>query len=279
MSVRFFYIDESFDERFFCLSAIGIRHVDWKDCFSRVRQHRSFLKEQYGIFLRKEIHAHEFVAGRGRIAPVPIGKYDRSRIYEGLLGLVSALPNVILINVCLEQKGRKNAQLDAWDRMVNRIERLMVKLEEHEVPLRRDLLEKASSGLSGSDHERLEARLMAYSPSAVLIADEGREAQITRALRKMNVYNPIPSMRGWWGDAETRNIPITKFIEDPVFKRSAQSYFVQLADCVAFSLLKRESEPTRLVKRYELDRMFDRRLPSICLKKASRKDPLGIVRR
>jgi hypothetical protein len=28
-----FYVDESYDRARFCLSAIGIRHVDWRDCF------------------------------------------------------------------------------------------------------------------------------------------------------------------------------------------------------------------------------------------------------
>jgi hypothetical protein len=123
MSVRFFYVDESFDADRFCLSAIGIRHTEWRECFSRVRQHRSVLKQDHGIFLRKEIHAQEFVSGRGRIADRIVGKHDRSRIFEGLLRLVAQLPNVMVINICLDRKGRGNAQMDAWDRLMNRIER------------------------------------------------------------------------------------------------------------------------------------------------------------
>jgi hypothetical protein len=33
-----------------------------------VRQHRAALKQDYGILLRSEIHAHEFVSGRGRMS-------------------------------------------------------------------------------------------------------------------------------------------------------------------------------------------------------------------
>jgi hypothetical protein len=46
-----------------------------------------------------------------------------------------------------------------------------------------------------------------------------------------------------------------------VFKKSHQSYFIQFADAVAFSLLKREVVPTPHVKRYEIDRMFEK-MPS-----------------
>src|SRR5947199_9595884 len=89
MTVRLFYIDESFDSQKFCLSAIGIRHTEWRECFQRVRQHRANLKEDFGIFMRKELHSQEFVGGRGHIADRIIGKHDRSRIFEGLLRLVA----------------------------------------------------------------------------------------------------------------------------------------------------------------------------------------------
>ena len=63
MSVRFFYVDESHDAKLFCLSAVGIRHSRWKECFDQVREYRRQLKADYGIFLRKEIHAHKFLGG------------------------------------------------------------------------------------------------------------------------------------------------------------------------------------------------------------------------
>ena len=31
MSVRFFYVDESYDKQKFCLSALSIRYMDWKE--------------------------------------------------------------------------------------------------------------------------------------------------------------------------------------------------------------------------------------------------------
>lgn len=280
MSVRFFYVDESFDANKFCLSAIAIRHFEWRECFSRVRQHRALLKQDHGIFLRKEIHAQEFVSGRGHAADRIIGKHARTRIFEGLLRLVAQLPNVRVINICLDRKGRNNVQLDAWDRLMNRIERYMLSLEQRELPLRRELAAQLPSEMPEKVRHDIEARINHYRPVALVFADEGRETEITKALRKMSVYNPIPSVLGDWGDGtKTKNIPVQRVIEDPVFKKSHQSYFIQLADAVAYALLKREVEPTPHVKRYGIDRMFDATLTGVCHREASKSDPLGIVRK
>lgn len=280
MTVRLFYVDESFDQRKFCLSAIGIRHTEWRECFSRVRQHRTILKQDHGIFLRKEIHAHEFVNGRGRISDRVLGKHERSRIFEGLLRVVAQLPNVMVINICLDVEGRKNVQLDAWDRLMNRIERSMLAFEERELPLRRGLLADLPDDFPHETRQKIEIRLNHYRPAALVFADEGREPEITKALRKMSVYNPIPSKVGdWGGGVKAKNIPIQRVIEDPVFKKSHQSYFVQLADSVAFALLKREVATTANVKRYGIDKMFEKTLGGVCFRPASRTDPLGIVRK
>ena len=280
MTVRLFYVDESYDREKFCLSALGIRHTEWRECFLRVRQHRAILKQDYGIFLRKEIHAHDFVSGRGRIADRVVGKYDRVRIFEGLLRLLAQLPSVMLINVCLDSAGRKNVQLDAWDRLTNRIERTMLALEEQELPLRRDLVALVEGDMDSTAFQKLEPRLTHYRPRAMIFADEGRELEITKALRKMGAFNPIPSRLGTWEDGgRTRNIPVERVIEDPVFKRSHQSYFIQLADCAAFALLKREVNLTPHVRKYRIHKLFERSLSGVCFRKASRSDPLGIVRK
>jgi len=72
---------------------------------------------------------------------------------------------------------------------------------------------------------------------------------------------------------------VERIIEDPVFKDSSRSYFIQLADCVAYALLKREVEPTPRIEKYAIHKMFDDNLSGVCFKKASSQDPLGIVRK
>lgn len=281
MPVRFFYVDESYDKNKYCLSAISLRHSDWKECFDKVREHRVNLKNDYGVFLSKEIHARDLVAGRGRISPTQIGKWQRSRIFHGLLQLVASLPNVQVFNVCLDRTmgHYQDPQMIAWDRLTNRVERTMLEYEKRELTLRRQLCEAAWLGLSRAEYEQLETRLNIYRARAVIIADEGREGEITKALRRMHVHNYIPSKFGDWGKGKSaKNITTDRIIEDPVFKRSDRSYFIQLADCVAFALLKREVWPTPTIHKYGIHEMFDETLAGVCFKPASPRDPLGIVR-
>jgi hypothetical protein len=277
MSVRIVYLDESYDTAKFCLSAIAIRHSEWKECFELVREHRRQLKQDYGIYMRKEIHATDFVKGRGKISNANISRWQRSRIFFGLLELVARLPKVLVFNVCLDVPRHPDPQLVAWGRMLNRIERTLKEFENRELPLRRRLA--AGASLSPDKAELLRTRLESYRARAVIIADEGRERDITKVFRKMNVFNPIPSQFGVWPSGQsTRNITTERIIEDPVFKASFASYFVQLADCVAFALLKREVPPTPNVVKYNIQEMFDDAISAACFKPASPRDPCGIVR-
>jgi hypothetical protein len=196
MPVRFFYVDESYDKSKYCLSAISLRHSDWKECFEKVREHRVNLKRDHGVFLSKEIHARDLVAGRGRISPTIIGKWQRSRIYHGLLQLVASLPGVLVFNVCLDTPNYPDPQMTAWDRLMNRVERTMLEQEKRELPLRRQLVEEANVGIAREHAEKIAERLNIYRARAVIIADEGRETEITKALRKMHVHNYIPSRFG-----------------------------------------------------------------------------------
>lgn len=281
MPVWLTYVDESYDDSLFCLSAMLIRHTEWAECFRKIKAFRKEIKEEFEVPISYEIHSHEFVAGRGRPSKRIITKWERSRIFHRSLGLVASLPRVHLFNVCLEKRGRQHPQVDAWDRLTNRVERTMVEFERREIKLRKDLLAKlGSNALDGVELSFLRVRLEDYKSTALFIADEGHEQEITRALRKMRVVNFIPSKYGSWGDgSRAKNLTTEHIIEDPVFKPSNRSYFIQLADCVAFSLLKRETKPTANVLKYRLDKMFEDCCRGICYKKAALNDPLGIVRK
>jgi uncharacterized protein DUF3800 len=286
MAVRICYIDESYDDDVFCLTAISIRHTDWNECFDLVREHRKSLKEKYGIPMHKEIHARDFVRGRGQVSKMTVGKWDRSRVFLGILHLVASLPTVRIFNVCLQRKGLADAQMCAWDRLMNRIERTMKAFEQIELPTRKKAVDSIRAAvqqygpfLSVNELDRLELRLLLFRSRAIIISVEGRELEITSAVRKMRVHNPIPSRYGRWkGGRAAKNIRTERIIEDPIFKPSSRSYFLQLADCVAFALLKQEVPATPNVKKYGLNEMFPVLKP-VCYLKASPKDPFGIVRK
>jgi Protein of unknown function (DUF3800) len=256
MAVRFFYVDESYDARKFCLSAISIRYSDWHESFELVRDNRRALKKQHGLYIRREIHARDLVSGRGNIADRVIRKYDRSRIFHGLLKIVASLPHAWLFNVCLDINPSEDTEIKAWDRLLNRIERTMREAER-----------------------RLGIPIPYLRPRAMIFADEGKATQITRAFRKRAVYNPIPSRHGRWPEGATRNIPLERIVEDPIFRQSHQSFFIQLADCAAFALLKRESPlVSKAASKYGLPDFFEECLSKVCFRPASPGDKLGVVR-
>lgn len=280
MTVRIAYVDESYDAQKFVLSAVCIRHGEWRQCFDRVREFRVLMKQEHGLFLRKEIHASEFLSGRGRVSDKDIGKWQRSRIFRSLLQVVASLPQVLVFNVCLEKAGETDVHMKAWDRLVNRLERSMVGFENREMPKRKAIVAEVRQHLGEDDAQFLESRLLAYAARTIIVADEGREHDIRSALRRMHAFNPVPSQFGAWPAGQrTRNITTDRLIEDPIFRPSHQSYFLQLADCVAYALLKREVTPTPHVKKYGLHEMFDEILTGVCYRPASKKDALGIVRK
>jgi len=73
-----------------------------------------------------------------------------------------------------------------------------------------------------------------------------------------------------------RNIPIDRIVEDPLFKRSEQSYFIQLVDLAVYALLRRE-RPIPSKTRYGIHRAFADLAP-ILVREATRYDAEGIIR-
>jgi hypothetical protein len=107
----------------------------------------------------------------------------------------------------------------------------------------------------------------------VIVCDEGNENRLISLVRKMRKFNLIWSQHN---PGEMLDAPLSRIIEDPLFKTSKSSYFVQLADLVAFGLLRNESEfPTHKVIKSSFDQL-DRAL----VKEAFSRDPRrkGIVR-
>ena len=99
-----------------------------------------------------------------------------------------------------------------------------------------------------------------------------QESLIRNTLRKMRVYNPIPSHFGPYYDSPIKNI-----IEDAFNRDSKHSYFIQTVDVIAQILYRREY-PKSSLKKYNLDKYFDK-LEPILLKEAAKNDEFGVVRK
>jgi hypothetical protein len=234
------YIDDSRDKEICAFSALAVPAEQWRDAFQQVREWRRALKRDYGIYVHKELHAWKFVSGRGGISSTIVTKWQRCRIFHQALELTARLPGVGLFNACFPVKQDERA----FERMVNRINRT----------------------------------LQSWDSRGILICDEGKEAAYTRLVRRMGVYNPIPSAFGTWTDTgeAIKNIPIERILEDPFFKKSERSYFIQLVDMAVYALLRRE-HPVPSKTRYGLHKAFEALTP-ILVKVAAPRDPDGIIR-
>jgi len=238
--MHLFYIDDSRDEQKCVFSALALPVDQWHEAFRQVREFRRELRRAYGIYVYKELHAWKFVSGRGHISDRVVAKGQRCAIFRDALRLVAGLPGARLFNAVFP----RNDDEKAFEWMLNRINRT----------------------------------LQAWGSYGLLICDEGKEIAYTRLVRRMYVYNPIPSKFGVWFDSGRtwKNIPLDRIVEDPFFKDSAQSYFVQLVDFIAYALLRRE-HPLPSKSRYGLDKAFSE-LDSILVQEARRSDPEGIIR-
>jgi len=179
--------------------------------------------------------------GGGESQTETVTKGRRAQIFGDTLRLTANLAGggVILINAVFPQK----KDLRAYERILNRVN----------------------------------ATMKTKKSKAVLIWDSGKEGEYRRLARKMAVYNPIASKFGKWETgSRTKNIPLDHVIEDPIFKNSAESYFLQIVDFCAYALLRKES-PLPAKTKYGLDTAFYLLRP-ICFLPASASDPEGITR-
>lgn len=238
--MRFIYVDESHDDQLYVLAAMALPADKWSQALEQVIQYRRDLKRTDGIYVSTEFHAWKFVSGRGDIADGIVTKARRCELFAETLKFITTLPDVRLFNAVLPVK-----QADwAFERSVNRINRA----------------------------------LQDWQTYGILICDEGNEAKFTKLLRKMRRFNPIPSRKGVWRETgkPTKNIPIDRILEDPFFKRSDQSYFLQLVDFAAYALLRRE-RPLASKSKYGLDKAFANLKPILVLE-ANPDDLDGVIR-
>jgi hypothetical protein len=233
------YIDETGNDTSVGFSAIALPAVNYNQAFAQVKRFRQDLRTSDGIFTTTELHASKFTSGRGRIAAQIISQERRCQIFYSVLNLVTQLPGVAVLN----------AFRPAYEKLAL-LERLL---------------------------NRIEKAVSSWGSQAILIFDEGDEKANTALVRKMRIFNPIRSMYGVWpGGSQYKNMPLTLIIEDPVFRQSHRSYFIQLADFCAYALMQKEV-PTPSRMPFGLHVSFTT-LSNVLVLDAYKSDKYGIVR-
>jgi hypothetical protein len=87
----------------------------------------------------------------------------------------------------------------------------------------------------------------------------------------MRAINFVPSKFG----PDARKVLVARVLDDPIPRESEYSYFVQMADMVAFALARRDY-PRPALDRHHFRDYFDLLNP-VLLKEANSENPQGIV--
>ncbi len=96
--MHFVYIDDSGDEKVYGFSALAIPLTEFRPTLLAMKSFRRRLRETDGIFINRQFHAVDFLAGRGRVANKTVSKWRRSEIFRLTLELTATIPGLRLFN-------------------------------------------------------------------------------------------------------------------------------------------------------------------------------------
>jgi hypothetical protein len=110
------YIDDSRDGKLACFSALAVPAEVWHVTLDRLIAIRRILRETDGVPMRFELHATDWLGGKGYFVR-PIRRPDRVRIYNYILAGITLMPSIQLFNASVP----KNKEELAFERLMNRI--------------------------------------------------------------------------------------------------------------------------------------------------------------
>lgn len=201
------YYDEAGDDGFpnyssplFALSSCYIDFKYWKECFVSHLEFRQQLKNNYGLPVKIELHTKEFLLNKKPYCQLGLTENIRLEIISRYCTWLS-ISQLKFINVVINKKAIHNRKYNilgtSLTYSIQRIENSLSRINQ--------------------------------SNRFIIITDEGRVGKMTFVARKMQKINFIPSK---FHDGSYRK-EINSLIEDPLPKKSSQSYFIQLADLMA----------------------------------------------
>lgn len=203
------YYDECGDDGFpqtssplFSLTAIYIHHLKWRETYEKMRLFRRELKIRFGLPIRLEMHAKYFLLNKNPYRDLHLADSDRIRVIDLFVQLIASL-HAKIIDVVIDKPKIQKPDYDVLDTSlkysIQRIENTLAAAKDQ--------------------NERF-----------MIITDEGRVGKMRSIARAMQSINFIPSKFS----PHPYRSDIKLLIEDPLPKDSRESYFIQMADLVAF---------------------------------------------
>ncbi len=252
--MHFMYVDESGDSgefiqgvsknsRHYILSGLIVPQDDWLSSLERLKTFRASIKQKFGLRIREEIHASELIRINKNTSYRSIRKTNRIEILSLFLQTIPVACNSSrIINVCFDKTTfplETKFQDLAWSRLIQRYDTFLKKT---------------------------------VNDKGIIISDATDEPKVRQLVRKMRVYNPVPSHFGGYYQIPTDNI-----LEDPFLRDSRHSYYIQVVDAIVHSLYRKEF-PKGSLKKFKIEQFFKDLQPILVLD-ANKNDANGIVRK
>ncbi len=251
------YFDESGDDglpgssQLFVPSAVYLHHRHWKEAFQATHEFRRELAAKGFLPFSVEFHTRELLLDKDPFHALQLPPQRRFEVLREFCRHFAKL-EVKAINVVINKTIPTKAPLAVLDRAVTYL------------------------------IQRLENDLKATDDRFLIITDEGRVGKMRATARRIQHVNFVPSKFG----TESQRLDIRLLVEDPLPKKSHESYFIQFADMLAYLVqlhcidtLGLAAWPNRL-KSYmtpaDVTALLDLLKPRLNLK-ASGTDPYGIV--
>lgn len=203
------YLDESGDAGgagsptgFFVVSCVLIEASQWLDALDSLMNWRRSLRTTYGISSRSEIKASVgFLRGGGPFKRLDFDRAARMKLYvDSLQHVVANVPAqvfaVAIDKAPAARRGWIDPRIPAWTFAFQRLQTFASVKEDH----------------------------------VMVFPDDGHDFLLRRLLRKGRRYHQI---RGHYGSS--LQLPMSRIVEDPNSRKSHESYFIQLADWLAFA--------------------------------------------
>ena len=245
------YVDESGDTglvnsptRYFGLSGLTVHESQWRTLAAQITAFRRTMKFTYGPPLRREIHAAEYL----RHPPVAgMAKHTRLAILRNFLDEIAKMNFISITNVIVD-KQNKPPTYDVFDQAW----RVLFQRFENTI----------GYGNFPGGHK---------TDTGMVLTDNTDGRKLTKLVRKMSVYNPIPNA----GGPGVKMMPLVRVIEDPHPKDSVDSYFIQAFDICAYFLMQKYM-PNSYVRKSSAQHYLNRLAP-VLNTRASRSNGQGIV--
>jgi hypothetical protein len=232
------YVDESgdagiFDENkpgatgspYFILTGLIVHSSHWKQVLDAIKSFRKKLYLQSYLKYDVEFHCSELVDPRRTKDFTQISVPDRWKLIELF---ADTLGNNKALKVIAVVINKRDTKVRPGEYLLSAITKLYQAFDE----------------FLGENKQR-----------GLVLFDRAHENKITTHVRKLMGTGPTGGSKN--------EIQINWIIEDPVFRVSHESMFIQAADVLAFTLKEKEF-PSGARKKLYADRIFPRHLSAIC---------------